>query len=52
MKIIVDIKEVDLLKDPRLLIPFVEEKKRFGTDVMMTGLLDKRGEIVIEAKYD
>lgn len=52
MKIIIDIKEVNLSQDPRLLIPYMEEKKRFGTDVMMTGLLDKKGEIVLEAAYD
>ena len=52
MKIIVDSKDVNLAQDPRLLIPYIEEKKRFGTDIMMTGLLDKKGEIVLEAAYD
>lgn len=52
MKIIVDSKYTDLTKDPRLLIPFTKEEKRYGINLIKVGLIDNTRKIVVEATYD
>ena len=52
MKIIVDAKDYNLQEDKRLLIPYMEEESRYGIDLVKFGLVDKQGNVVLEAKYD
>ena len=52
MKIVVDSKDYNFKADKRLLIPYMEEGRRYGIDIVKVGLMDKNGNVIQEAKYD
>ena len=51
-RIIVDAKDYNLQNDKRLLIPFVEVRRKAKIYIPQKGMLNKGGEIVVEPKYD
>lgn len=52
MKVIVDSNNYNLQGEKRLLVPFVEIRKGENFYVQKQGLLNKKGNIVVEPKYD
>lgn len=52
MKIIVDTSNGVNPQITTLLIPYLEESKNFGKDLIKVGLLDNNGSIVLKAAYD
>lgn len=52
MNIIIDSDNYNLQTDKRLLVPFVEVSKSQKSYVQKQGLINKEGNIVVEAKYD
>lgn len=52
MKVIIDISNGTNLQNSPLLIPYLEESKNFGRDLIKVGLLDNKGNVVLKATYD
>lgn len=52
MKILIDSNVVNLTNDQRLLIPFFASTERYGIKMVKVGLLDRNGNIVVNADYD